>query len=171
MKISNIEYKDYKQLIYREAYKSAAGRPDVDVEDLASVGRLAFCKAKETYDCSVKFHTWLTRIVRQDLAVYYRSEQKAQYRMTTTCLWNQNHFGDVLHDIQFSEMLESLSEEAQEIVELLISGPSDLIEVWSTQSPTKIRMAVKRRLQEAGWSLRKIRRCFYEITRGLVRIS
>jgi hypothetical protein len=64
----------------------------------------------------------------------------------------------------FKDMLSSMSEEAKEIVNIILDAPAETLDIIGTEPPKMIRGAIQRYLHyELGWHWRKIWRAFREL--------
>ena len=162
-------YEEHKKIIYKKA-RSFHKTTGHGLEDLVSEGNVLFMRAIQTYDKrkKIKFSTWLWKILTNGLITY----------TTKTDIPNQDPELELLDCREqwnpsacliFKEKIENLSEEAKEVVGILLSCPGELLELSGIEAPKIVRGKLKRYLkEESNWTWEKIYNSFREIREVLI---
>ncbi len=141
-------------------------------EEMMAEARLAFVKAFRTYEQGrnatfltwVRYRTWHALLKAMDRRMREcRKERREVDRMERRSRRNYN----------FSEMLEGLSEDAQEVAKLLVVPPVDLklslIRRGNRDKPSvnSLKAALREILEDRGWPPKYVDRVFQEIREAL----
>ena len=162
-------YEEHKRIIYKQA-RSFHNTTGHLFEDLVSEGNVLFMKAIETYDekKKIKFSSWLWRILTNGLVTYTAKTDIPNLDPDLEHLDYRERWNPLAHLI-FKEKVESLSEDAKEVVGILLSCPGELLELSGIEAPKIVRGKLKRYLkEESNWTWEKIYNSFREIREVLV---
>ena len=137
-----------------------------ETEDLFSVASLSFVKACKTYNPeSGALSTWVRFCGYKDLITYYNKEYKnKQIR--------QEDYESCKSDISISplfDVLDSLDEDAKEIVNIVLNTPKEIEEAVQAKYITlkKVRKVIEKYLISKGWKRQKVLYCFSQIQKAL----
>ena len=170
------QYKDYLDLIRREAWKRVRYNPQLDFEELVSMGSLAFTKAIETWDSAKgKFSTHLVWQCRDFMnriqgCRNYCEELISLDDQEALKSDDQNSRGLQLPDpspgpyeeTKFRSGVAGLSQEAMEVVWLVLNIPWELVD-WTIRWVRPSQGSVRQYLRSLGWNHARIDRAFAEI--------
>ena len=142
--MQTICYDNYQNLIHDLAWKYC-GLLKTDQEELFAEGNLVFCSILDEWDESKsKFSTFLHNCItnrfkdmlkeKRDLLMSSKYSPEGSNELTPECI------------ADFWSTIGSLSSESQEVVDLVLSGPRDMVRIGT----------IKSHLREAGWAWRTI---------------
>lgn len=162
-----IRYQDYINLIRSEAYKRVNYNPLVDLDELMGRGHVAFVFALRTWDPAIaEFSThlwWQIQAAMKDV-------QGLRNFIESTVPWS-DALDEVIGDPQatcpyeftrFRAGLSSLSQEALEVVWIVLNAPEEFTD-WAKSAIRPHRRNLRRCLQRLGWKHPKINKAFKEI--------
>lgn len=134
------DYNKYKGQIHSLAYKWSRVLGQ-DADDLFSEGNLVFCSVAGNWDESRgKFTTFLqTCIVNHFKSLTSNNRERA---ILIEELPEGTDIRTPEKSYELKSMIESMSEEAQEVVDIVINGPKELGQISNVQSY----------LRECGWA-------------------
>ena len=172
MKIPTYDcYPEYEKCICKLAWKYA-NQSRFDFDELLSEANQGFLHAVDTFDPDkgACFHTWLYHTVTGFLKNFINQKQDNDLE------YFDIQAGDNPNPEQnaiFSEMLNSLSKEAKEVVGVVLSCPAEIVELVKTMSSNRqghmhvYRSNIKAFFSNAGWGPTKINQAFSEIKSSL----
>jgi DNA-directed RNA polymerase specialized sigma24 family protein len=146
-----INYADYKGQIHHLAFRWSRilGR---DADDLFSEGNVVFCTAVKKWDESRgKFTTFLNTCIINHFKTISSREKEKGLLVDEMPVAEDTRTPEQLYS--FKNQIESLSSEAQEIIKITLSGPSEMAQLQNLQSY----------LRECGWAWGTIWGTFKEI--------
>ena len=157
-----IEYKDYKNLIFRTAwnYNKKYG---LDFEELVARGNLAFCDAKDTFDKSkkTKFSTHLCWQLKGAFGLMLRERSQALPLTEHSDIRTET----IESDLFFRNMVSKLSNEARFITEIVFETPYEIVQMCIEEAtPATVTMGrIKKYLRDLGWTHSLIHKSYKEI--------
>jgi len=165
-----IKYEDYAHMIEGLAWRY---RWLDEVEDLIGEGKLAYMKARETWDPSRgKFGTWLTAIFSnrlRDLA----KEKKRMARVIRSGVNLDNVLcPKALHPLAsqfFLDGLVGLGQEARDVLRMILDAPAEIVEELG-QTPSSRRAGVRDLLINQGTPTARAYAILREIKRRIRQI-
>jgi len=168
-----IQYSDYKNLIYKLAWKWAK-KGGWDVKELISEGNLVFCKILRTFDPSRScFSTYLTISINGHFSNLTKGEWKPEIADVDP---DQTLSPDASPDrvTALHEMLDQLGHDARILAECVLETPKDLIWMFSGRKRKGLRVS-RNVLQQyfvrnKGWSFPRCRRAFKEVQVALATL-
>jgi len=156
-------YEEHKGiLISRANYYTTSGHV---FDDLLSEANANFVRAFDTWDHERPFKTWLYVCVNSGLLKFIKRNQAPRHEPefplinADTAVTRVNPF----REICVREEIQNLSEEAREIVQIIIDGPADTLNIVGGEPPRKIRGLLLAYLRACGWTWPRIWRAFGEI--------
>lgn len=157
-----MDYKEYQRIIYSLAHQFA--RKGHNFDDLVGVGNMAFCRAVDNYDGSVKFSTFLYTCVKNAMIM----ETKTNWfipliNIDVSELVDIPSHEDIERRILFLESLRVLSDESQEIIAHILSAPMLILHEARTLSQRGLRVSLFKFLRSNGYPIKKIRSSMKEI--------
>jgi len=161
-------YEAHKNMIYSRAlsFNRTSGHM---VEDLVSVGNMKFMEAVESFDEAGKteFGSWLYTVLTNGLSYYCKRIDVPDLDPDLEVIDHRSEWNPVSRLI-WKETLQDLSEEAKEIVCILLSGPGELLDITGGEAPRMIRGKLKRHLlSQPHWSWGKVYDAFREIKQAI----
>lgn len=175
MRRTHLEYSfaTNKQIVYKavNTFWPKAKAMGVGLGDLEREAELAFVLAYHNWIAKARsgsFEGFLKTCVSNRLRNYLRNECKRTIRASTV---DPSHLLNEPSDepspdayLCYGEVLQTLSEDASEIVEAIFAAPKDLLEdVTNTESIKLVRGALKRWLKSRGWKRSRINEAFTEL--------
>ncbi len=160
-----IQYADYENLIRKLAWKFSNNQQDF--EEFFAEGNLEYVKALITYDSEKScFSTYLYKCLNNRFCkIIEKRNVEMKYSTVRTKLTKDPSI-DFEHKINFKKTMKSISKEAQKIIRLIFETPGDIVDtVIYEKEITKY--AIRKTLRGQGWPIRKIEKCFAEITTAL----
>jgi hypothetical protein len=143
-------YEDYAGMLYAEARKQYQKGRNVDFQDMLSNANLAFINALRTFDpeMGVEFSTHLyshlkDKLWRTEDDVLTKSLQNRLNKMDQDETLGMDFSSDELNPLDYLDLLEkinSLSEPALEIVNLILHPPKHFQHFTDSITPNKIKM-------------------------------
>lgn len=124
-------------------------------EDLQAEGMATFCECVNKFDPEkgCKLSTLVEISVRNSLISYIGMRKKHQ---PTESVVLECNYSDHARRFEFLDTLSSLGDAAKTIVDIILSGPSEVLGIAEDSSPCKIRAAIKPYLKEIGFNKRQI---------------
>lgn len=160
-------YEDLQLLVYQATHKIAT-RYQIPFEDLLSEAHCCFVRAFDTYtpEKGASMSSWVYSKVTWGLQTFLRKELRHH---------NQPRIDDqpeLAYDPgrPVSELYSDLSDEAQEVVRVLLESPKDFSRLcrWNdVASKDTLRETMSEHLQDRGWSVFAVRESFQEIAEAL----
>lgn len=160
-------YIDLQKIVYDQAHKKSR-LFHMPYEDALSLAHSAFVKAVNNYDPSkgAKISTWVTFCLHNDLINYLKKEYR---HYSYEPLEEEYHGGDnINHFVQ--EFTEGLSDEAKQVVMLLLETPDELSNLmqWDgVRNKTGTLKTLKNYLLDMGWVASEIKETITEIRQAL----
>ena len=140
-----------------------------DFYELQSEADYLFLVAYDSYENDKSaFSSWIYLKVWNGLIDFMRTTHRKNSRMlyldNLELLDHQKHIQASAVHFLF-HLKEDLSMESQDIISILLDMPVELFELVNKtkQSPTNIRVCLKKHLKNSGWTLKQISECFSEI--------
>lgn len=162
-------YEDYENLLRKIAHQFK--NSGMEFGDLMSEANEAFVFASRKFEKSreTNFSTFLYTHVKYELInAVIKNHKKWSERTEAE---NVNLAGNVSYSpetrICFLNHLRSLSNEAQEVLKIVLSSPSDFLKEAGSLAPKKIRGVIYKKLLKRNWPQRKIWKTFKEIKEAL----
>lgn len=156
--MEEIRAEDYMDMMRRIAWSfhRTTGLP---FDDLFSNACVTFVRYKDRCDSKKgKASTLLWNAIKQDLICYCEEQQRKAFTV------NGEDLEPLLpapygpeEDLSFKETLDSLSDEAKQVVEMIFASPQEFLEAGAKVT------SVKNKLREQNWSWPKIGRTIREI--------
>lgn len=137
----------------------------IEFEDLMGIGNEVYILTLKEFEESrkIKFTTVLYSYVKNTIINEIQRNKRRKNEIENE---NIDHFSDSI-DIEkriiFMNGLNRLSKEAQEVVQMVLTSPSDILENAGISHPRKMRGCVRKKLKEQKWPERKIWKIFREI--------
>lgn len=174
-----MNYENYKGLLIQLARKFSK-KPE-DFDDLMGICHEAYCKAVLNYQPEKgKFVTLLYHYANRALIDEYRKKKTRQEKIGTMPLdyiMDVSETGDALEfekllidekqDIErrldFKIQLENVSQEAKEMISMILNSPYELFESTKSLSPKYLRGEVIRMLRRRKWKWETIHQSIKEI--------
>jgi len=172
-----MQYENYQGMI-RQLAKSHSPE-NGEWREMESVGRMAFLKARDTFDpTKAKFSTHLYTVVSRAMIDYYRSQKRHQGLSFDYILEKSEevpYYSNMLpmdtrspdREIEFRSDMGSMSETARDIIKIIFESPQDLIEASKSMAPKYLRGALTRILRSRGFKWNEIERGIKEIKQTL----
>lgn len=175
-------YKRYERLIASLAFQfiRSYGPAVGNHEELVSIGGELFMEAYNRYDPErgSSFRNWLCtwiwrRWIEQLRKEIWRSRPNGDYK--TTCVnyvdMTECEYGSDVSQFHLTEFLETISEDARTIVELVLDTHEELRRVMLSDDPNpsgrSARKGLRQYLDGLGWENGRISDTFREITEAL----
>lgn len=172
MRPIDLAYEDVKDMLAGLVSMFKARYGGWEFDDMMGEAGLAFMKAFQTYERGhgaefltwVRYRTWHALLKAMD----HRMRECRRERQEVERLERRNR-----RDFNFSDFLEGLSEDAQELVKLAVLPPLDLklslIRRGNRDNPTarSLRSALREILKDRGWPPRYVDKVFEEIQDAL----
>lgn len=152
--------KKYNLMLHKIAW-NFHNTTGVDVDDLFSEANLAFLHAFRTWDPKKgELGTRIWVMVTNRLKSYLRKQSS---KVLPVIDMDDLVFEDPRHEVEakesFDEILSSLSEEARDLVQIVLYSPGDFMR----ESARATRGALTRFLRQNDWPVEKIARCYREV--------
>lgn len=124
-------------------------------DDLQAEGLATLCECVGKFDPEkgCKLSTLVEISIRNSLISYIGRRKKHQPTESVVLECNNS---DHARRFEFLDTLSSLGESAKVIAEIILSGPSEVLEIAEDSSPCKIRAAIKTHLKDIGFNKRQI---------------
>lgn len=163
-------FRDMEKLVWQTVhdFQKTHGNPynKEESEELFSVASLSFVKACKTYNPeSGALSTWVRFCGYKDLITHYQKERKnKQIRPEDYESCKEEASISPLFDV-----LDSLDEDAKEIVNLILNTPKEIEEAVQAKYITlkRARKAIEKYLMERGWNKKRILYGFAQIQEAL----
>lgn len=158
--VSEKTYLQYEKMLWRIAW-SYHRTTGMDVEDLKSEANIAFLEACKTHDAEkAKLSTWIWKYVTTHLNAYIKSKGGVFCSLDEN-IPDPRNLAEERED--FSNIVSSMSEEAQQVVQIVLDAPGEFFELSSRFA----RGILFRKLRRMGWSWASIWDVFREIKNTL----
>jgi len=162
-------YEDVEQMLHKLAHRSGI----FDHEEAYQEACLAFCEAYDSYDPSQsRFTTWCYWQART--ALLEKRIGEARHSSIAVCSLKaveqatSKGFDAGRHPAPLASLLEDLRGDARIVVEIILSGPEDILNALTECSSMQQRCGVLRTyLRGLGWTLARITESFSEIRDAL----
>ncbi len=149
-------YLQYEKMLHKIAW-SYHRTTGLEVDDLKSEANVAFLQACETYDAKkAKVSTWIWKCVVQHLNAYIKPKG-VQFCYFDENIPDPRNIAEERED--FQAVIESMSKEAQQIVQIVLEAPAEFF----TLSSRFARGILFRKLRKMGWTWESIWTSFREI--------
>ena len=168
-----MQYDDHVKLIHKLAHRYTKRQlvkiPNLDQKDyqkeLVCEGNQTFLRAfKEWEPERSKFSTYLWLNLELDFEKYNKQFFRISVREHELPeFWTGHQVALQEHRATFLSSIRVSSKEAQEIITIILSGPSELLGLLGDEPPRKVRGALKDYLRRLGWSWPKIWKSFKEV--------
>ena len=166
MEPSTDDYPKYQKSIYA-VVGTWVRKSRFEFDELLSEAHMAFLHAVDTYDLTkASFHTHLYITVNGRLRNYVNKKQVVDEELDDFLASKEDNPEQAL---LFSEVLEELSREASEVVDVVLNTPGELIELVRQMTSNRqgkmhlYRSGVTRFFKDKGWGATKINRTYTEI--------
>jgi len=159
-------YYDMENLINDTVWRFC-NRYGGDFEEWKAEANLTFVRAFNTHKRSkAQFSTWLRFCVWKRLLDYYTALQKQSPKTIRIerDLSLENFESKKRYSFSSLELLDGLQEDTKTLINLIWNLPHDL-PISNGDSPCHTKIALKNYLRDAGWTLKRIKESFEEITR------
>lgn len=160
-------YDKYKRMILSLAYAMKKRFPHGgEMDDLIGVGNLAYVNALRKQDGRASFCTYLHIVVKNAMMNH------AQRNVKTHAMKKEIQYPDLIHARthhtkdgrnQFLDRIKSMSNEAREVIKILLYVPEELFGCIPGACPRNQRGALRRYLRLHGWTHAKVWSTFREI--------
>jgi DNA-directed RNA polymerase specialized sigma subunit len=113
-----------------------------DYKELFSVGNLAFCKAKQTYDPNKgKFSTWLYAYLDNHMRNFiWKEEVKQNFLKLNYSVYNNIEEQKTTNSTWFTDFLNSVSKEAKEMISVILNTPNEYADALSSMISNKTQL-------------------------------
>lgn len=167
MKKQNIDRSltDVEKLLYKQAWKAAA-RYNLSFEEALSECHWLFVRAcNGQYDPSrgAKLSTFLTMKIHFHFKTLNHKQRTQTQRFPLIEIDEDLAGAAPARHSPCLEATDGLSEEAQEIIRLLLETPAELVDVWEPSTPRKLLRRVKAHLCRRGRSQEQLEQAQKEI--------
>lgn len=132
----------------RDLVAKFAGSNDHLRDELIGEADVLFMKAVTRYTGRCKFNTFLCVLLRNGFA-HFMSKYEPPY-FDTREAGGPAPGGDPSDSCGFRDLVRSLSDEAREVMQILIDGPAEALQIIGTEPPKMIRGAITRFLRRRG---------------------
>ena len=173
------DYNQYIPMIKRKVYQFSR-ITDLDREELEAEANWVFCNACKNYkpEMQAKFTSYLWASIQHEFVELMRKDKKLQNiphvsLEETTSIPTE---GDLERETAFRETLDALSQEAQEVVKLILSAPAEMLSM-SPRQDTSAWFKITRGLVERflvkghGWEWKKTWQVTEEIKSALASLN
>ena len=182
-------FENHKKTIYKIAwkfYKKCGVLTGLHIDEFISEGKSIFFKVVPKYDpkSDASFNTFLTRWLNTELMVFmdkflrlgspidelYGVPNKRKFvpqDISDLVISGNSYEDEYNHKIDFESAISSLSDKSKTLVEMILSGDSDLFNQRGSITKEKIRKKVRK---EYGWSNRDIDSCWEEVKEILINM-
>ena len=156
-------YKDYEKLLLKIAHRYEY--KGIEFDDLMGIANENFVKADRDYEKErkIKFSTLLYFYTRNDIITTMIKNQRYKNIFVEDLGTVADNSLNPERRICFIGQIRSASREAQEVIKIILSSPTDLIQEAKSTCPRKIRGHLRKILTEKNWSNNKIAKTFKEI--------
>lgn len=176
-------YEEYENLIAQQARKH--GQTTSEIENMMEVGMEAFVIATRKYDPAqgAAFSTFLRRVLKNSMVDEYRrtkrhhESQHLSFEKLTDDVSDGISYAsdylpiDVTKDpakiVEFIDEMNHLGEESREIIKIILSSPSDILDISKSLAPKYLRASLKIILRNKGFKWASIKIGVQEIKKGL----
>lgn len=162
-----IKYEDYAHMIEGLAWRY---RWLDEVEDLISEGKLAYMKARETWNPKLgKFSTWLMAIFSNRLRDLAKEKKRMAGVIRRGVSLDNMMCPKATHPMAgqfFLDGLVGLGQEARDVVQMLLDAPAEIVEELG-QTPSSRRAGVRDLLVNQGTPTAKAYAILREIKRRI----
>jgi DNA-directed RNA polymerase specialized sigma subunit len=125
-------------------------------DDLFQEAAMSYLRMRKNHDPKkAKLSTYMWRCISTDLTDYWTKQRRRSGPLCSLDMVEERSVSPTM-------LFESLTEEAQEVANIILSTPSKYL-----GSPTDARLRLTRILRRRGWSLRRIQQGFQDLTIGL----
>lgn len=167
MKLTYDIYPTYEKCIQKLTWKWVK-RSKFDFNELLSETNQAFLKAVDSYDSSKAcFHTHLYITINGNLRNY--CNQKENQNLEINKLQLSSKIKNPEENACFKNLIENLSKEAKEMVDVVLNTPLEIIELVREMSSNRqghmhvYKSNIKAYFKAKGWKQALILSCFDEI--------
>jgi len=163
-------YEDVRDLIFETCWKFQKGHGG-DIEELIAEANKLFVLAYNSYNSEKsQFTTWVVTSIKNGLKTFIRAEWR-QSHPSLSRIKEHNPYQEYEYTESFSvlELLDEMEKDAYIILQLFLDTPRDVFEnaVCSGKKSKHIQVCMRRRLrnrlQQMGWTIRRITESFDEI--------
>jgi Sigma-70 region 2. len=160
-----LDYEEHKRLVNKLAW-SWARTTGWEFAELQAIANSGFAEAAATYDGRAAESTYVWSCVQNALINEARRRRSEQARRQMV-----EELPDVPSEGQswFVDFFHSVGKEAQEVVQLVLTAPTELMEFVAPERERGLTQSALRRYyhERKGWSFWKIDNAFNEIKEGL----
>lgn len=158
-------YEENKNIIFRKAhsFNKTTGH---DLNELISEGHVLFMKAVDTYnEKNKKFSTWLWTILTNGLIRFIKKTDIPN----DVCNPDIEQFNlrsefDPSMKLMFKDTLLNMSDDAKDIISILLSTPTEILDLTGGESARAIRGKIRKHLwAKPDWTWNQIWDAFTEI--------
>ncbi len=168
-----IDYSDYKRMIWKRAgywHK----RSGVDINELIAEGNLAFAVAIDEYDPDKGAFSTLLWLKMEDrignFAKWQGARRSVGYGPLNSEIYTEyyvTHTATPDMVFRFKALIESLSDEAKEVIKTILNCPDELLGMARRKKTVKITKKIIRDHLEQTMPILEIDMAFAEITEAL----
>ena len=161
-----------EKLIYKLSWKFSR-TTGIPFEDLVSEATVAWLSAAERFDPAKGApSTYAYHVIHNHLASLAQVSLREttiddEEKMESTFSSIPSRRPSPHHELEFRQLVLSMSKEAQEVCSILFHAPEELSKLAKNDMPKSIRGALKGSLRSRGWSWPKIWKTFEEIKTAL----
>lgn len=160
-----MNYKKYEKILKSMAW-SWSRRTGLDFDDFLGQGNLAFVKCCKNYKKNIgRFEPYLRRSAKNSMHEYANANMSYNYdfvRYNDTIGCSKEAGPD--QNFLFTEILDSLSEDAGVIVDMILNGVDELQDMFA-EVETITRGTIRTYLRKLKWSHYRIDGAFSELRR------
>jgi RNA polymerase sigma factor (sigma-70 family) len=163
--MTNNSYEQYEGLVMGQAWKFHRDT-GIDLDELKSEAMAIFARILDRFEGDAKaFSTYLYRALRNGL-IDFCKKWKRCCAPAEEINWDllPTREANPYQIMRFKDAIANLSEEGQEVVDILLSSPAEILVLSGSESPKAVRGAIYRHLRhKRGWSEPRIFSTFREI--------
>lgn len=132
----------------------------ISFEELKGEAELALCIAADKFDPSLTLclTTLVHRCVTNNLVTFCKKFKNHKPAVADETKMGADCSREPAATTEFFDSLNHLGEEAKEIVNIILSGPSEILDVAIDATPCKIRIALKKYMLGKGTKLKAFQR-------------
>lgn len=145
--MTKFNYKDHVGIIRKLTYQFHRSS-GLNLDDLIGEANLAFVLARDSYDESKgKPSTWIWNTV----VLHLRNYCKKEIKYAPLEEWDDSNQINENHKSRFIDLIDSLSQEAKEVVQTILKSPSEICELVNPHSGAVPVVAFCKWLVQQGW--------------------
>lgn len=160
-------YKEYENLLKKICHQFKYS--GIEFDDLFSIANETYTSALKEFEESrkIKFSTMLYTYTKNAIINEIRHNKRRKNEIKVENLTHFSNSDNPEKKIIFINNLKHLSKEAHEVVQFILSSPSEILKIAGINTPKKMRGFIYKKLKKQKWPERKIFQTFAEIKEAL----